>query len=172
MRNNFTFFWLILCLIFCVQKSSAGPLPHPYYVSITEVRIDTRKHILQLSCRMFMDDLEEAIAKLYDLKVDILSSLDNQSLNDVFFQYIRQHVSIQVGGVFVQPQMLGYEIEEEAVWCYLELKNMNEVGPVKINNTILYDFIPSQTNIVHCYYNGVRKSLKLVNPDSKAWFEF
>ncbi|MCX7743844.1 MAG: hypothetical protein N2167_04680 [Flavobacteriales bacterium] len=161
-----------MSFIFCTQQLHAEHFFHPYYVSITEIRIDTREQTLQVSCRMFMDDLEEAISKLYDLKVDILTSIRFQSLNDVFFQYIRQHLSIQIGGVFQQPQMLGYEIEEEAVWCYLELKNMKETGPIKIINTILYDFIPSQTNIIHCYYNGVRKSLKLVNPESKAMFEY
>lgn len=172
MNNKYTVFWLIASLVFLVQALQAYSLPHPYYVSVTEVRIDTREQTLQVSCRMFMDDLEDALAKLYDQKVDILSSVTNQSLNGEFFQYIRQHLTIQVGGVFMQPQMLGYEIEEEAVWCHLELKQMTETGPVKITNTLLYDYIPGQTNIIHCYYNGVRKSLKLVNPESKALFEF
>jgi hypothetical protein len=172
MSNKFTIFWLIAGVVFLAQGRQVYSLPHPYYVSVTEVRIDTREQLLQVSCRMFMDDLEAAIMKLYDQKVDILASVNNQSLNDIFFQYIRQHLIIQLGQIFVQPQMLGYEIEDEAVWCHLELKQVTETGPVKITNTLLYDFIPGQINIIHCYYNGVRKSLKLVNPESIALFEF
>lgn len=172
MINKYTLFWLMVSLIFFLPRIEAKLLFHPYYVSVTEVRIDTQEKNLQVSCRMFMDDLENALTKLYDQKVDIISSVSNQSLKEVFFQYIRQHLSIQIGGVFQQPEILGYEIEEEAVWCHLELKQMEQTGPVKISNTILYEFIPAQTNIIHCYYNGERKSIKLVNPESKALFEF
>ncbi len=172
MSNKFTIFGLIPALFVLLHQSHVFSLPHPFYVSVTEVRIDTREQTLQVSCRMFIDDLEDALNQLYHLKVDILASIKNQSLNDILYQYIRQHLTIQIGGLFMQPIMLGYEIEDEALWCHLELKQMTETGTVKITNTLLYDYIPGQTNIIHCYYNDVRKSLKLVNPESKALFEF
>lgn len=170
-KNKIIYFGLIFYIISVLKTQALSPL-HPFYLSITEIRINTEQKILQVSCRMFMDDLEYAISKLYDIKADIIASVKNQSLHDVLFQYIRQHLSIQVGGIFLQPNMLGYEIEEEAVWCHLELAQIDVSNQVKITNTILYEFIPSQTNIIHCYMNDVRKSTKLVNPDSKAIFEF
>lgn len=170
-KNKLTYFGFIVYII-SLLNTYANPSSHPFYVSITEIRINTEQKILQVSCRMFIDDLEDAISKLYDIKADIIASVKNQSLHDVLFQYIRQHLSIQVGGTFLQPNMLGYEIEEEAVWCHLELTQIDVSNWIKTTNTILYEFIPTQTNIMHCYMNGIRKSTKLVNPQSKAIFEF
>ena len=58
------------------------------------------------------------------------------------------------------------------IWVYLESKKVNQPKTIKINTTLLYDFLPQQTNIVHAEINGIKKSSKVLNPDSKIEFNF
>jgi IS30 family transposase len=73
-----------------------------------------------------------------------------------------------VAGKPVSFQLIGYEIEEEATWCYLEAASFPGTGAVEIHNRLLYDYLPEQTNLVHYYRDGQRSSYKLVNPEETA----
>jgi hypothetical protein len=144
---------------------------HPYYVSVSEIKIDTEKGFVNVSCRMFTEDLQNAIYKLYQEKIDLMQN--NESNKKLLAQYINERLKIVVGDKAVVLKFIGFEIEEEATWCYLENTSLLKGGKVQILNTLLYDFLPEQSNLIHCYYNNLdRKSYKLNNPDKLAVFEF
>jgi hypothetical protein len=171
MKYKYTILFFLFLFTGLAENSSANPV-HPFYLGVTEIRIDSRTKIVQISCRMFTDDLEDAIKKLYDYTPDIIKSVRDQSEKEYLQQYIRERLTIRIGGHFIQPTWVGYEIEDESTWCHLEFTSLNVQGKVEISNNILYDFIPSQQNIIHCYYNDERKSHKLSNPEKNIFFEF
>ncbi len=53
-------------------------LLHPFYVSVTEVRHNEKSRALEVSTRIFYDDLEEALASASRTKVDILKPSDRE----------------------------------------------------------------------------------------------
>ena len=121
-----------------------------------------------MSCRMFTDDLQNALYQLYGYRADLEK---NDSKHDPWLQkYIGEHLQISVGGQMVSFRFAGYETEEEATWCYLEATSFPGEGPAEVRNRLLYDFLPEQTNMIHYYRNGQRSSFKLVNPDVIAQF--
>ncbi len=141
---------------------------HPFYISVTEIRSDSKQQTLNISCRMFTDDLQSALFKKYQFQAE-LSKKDGTA--DVFLQkYIAERLQIIVAGKPVHFQLVGYEIEEEATWCYLEASSFPGTGPAEVHNRLLYDYLPEQTNLVHFYRDGVRNSYKLVNPDAVITF--
>ena len=46
---------------------------HPYYISMTEIEHDKTNNTLEISVRIFTDDLEKTIRKTYTGKVDLLN---------------------------------------------------------------------------------------------------
>ena len=155
-------------LFFVLFLGSSSKTAHPYFVSVTEIRSDSQKQSLNISCRMFTDDLQDALYKQYKYQAE-LSKKDGTA--DAFLQkYIAERLQITVAGKPVPFQLVGYEIEEEATWCYLEAASFPGMGPVEIHNRLLYDYLPEQTNLVHFYRDGVRNSYKLVNPEATASF--
>ncbi len=147
---------------------SSSKTVHPYYVSVTEIRSDSRQQSLNISCRMFTDDLQDALYKKYRYRTE-LSQKDGQA--DAYLQqYIAEHLQITVAGKPVTFQLIGYEIEEEATWCYLEGASFPGTGLAVVHNKLLYDYLPEQTNLVHFYRDGERSSYKLVNPEATASF--
>ncbi len=143
---------------------------HPYYISVTEVRIDPAKKTINMSCKMFTDDMEAALGKSLHSSVSLFKgSAKNDSLLNI---YVTKHTRVLVGNKEIAFKYIGYEIEEEAVWCYFESALSVVSKEVKIQNSILFDSHESQTNFIHCYYGVDRKSFKLVNPNNETVFSF
>lgn len=148
--------------------ASSSKTAHPYYLSVTEIRSDSRQRTLNISCRMFTDDLQDALYRIHHCKTD-LEKKETQC-DAVLTQYIADRLRIKFDGKPVPFRFIGYETEEEATWCYLEADVFYEKGTVEVSNRLLYDFLPEQTNLVHFYRDGQRLSYKLVNPDEMAKF--
>jgi hypothetical protein len=67
--------------------------------------------------------------------------------------------------------VLGYEIEKDAVFVYLELKSADEPGKFEIDTDLLYDLDKSQVNLVHFIKNGERQTQRLTYPNTLAIFQ-
>lgn len=147
-------------------------LLHPYYVSVTEIKHSSKTASLEISCRIFSDDLEQAINKLGGVKVDVLKPKNKAELEQLIAKYIPQHLKININGKPVQLQFVGYEQESEATWCYFEAKNVKSAKRVSVFTDILYAEHPEQINMVHVNVGGERQSTKLDNPERTVVFSF
>jgi hypothetical protein len=156
-----------LCIVFFSSFNSF----HPFYLSVTEVKIDTKNGIISISCRIFTDDLQEVIYKLYQSKSS-LDEYNSEPNQEILNKYLQQKIKILVNGKEIKLKMKGYENEEESTWCHFEGRMEGAASEIIIYNSILYDFLPDQSNIIHCYLGKERKSLKLKNPEEKALFQF
>lgn len=155
---------LFFCLGFLIQPSE-----HPFYVSVTEIRSDTAKKTFQVSCRMFTDDLQDALYRKYGFKAE-LARPQGADADGQLAIYLQERLQITVNGRPVELRWVGYEIEEEATWCYFEAAEFPGMGPVEVQNRLLYDYLSGQTNLIHLYRNGARSSSKLDYPDVRVSF--
>lgn len=167
-HNLFSNFYGISLLFFCLL-SPARPIKHPFYVSVTEIRSDAAKSSFQVSCRMFTDDLQDALYRQYGFKAE-LARPQGADADKQLAKYIQERLQIKVNGQQVDLRWVGYEIEEEATWCYWEATQFPGTGTLEVQNRLLYDYLSGQTNLIHVYKNGVRNSIKLDNPDFWASF--
>lgn len=145
---------------------------HPYYVSVTEIKHNAQAQSLEISCRINAEDLETALKKLGNERLDILNLKSKAQVNQLLAQYIPKHLKIKLNGKWVNMQYVGYELESEAIWCYLEVDKVRQVKQIEIQDDILYAEHPEQINMLHVLVNGQRKSTKLDNPASAAVFTF
>ncbi len=152
--------------------SSFSPMMHKYYVGLTEVNIDSKKHTLDVSTKLFMDDLEAALLKSTNKKVDLSTSVNNKEVQTLLMNYLDVNFKINVGGKLLKLKFVGYEVENDAVWCYSEVPNFKGKGTVSILNKLLYESFPEQSNLMNVNWDGVSKSVKLSNPDKLAEFKY
>lgn len=158
----------MLTLYPVTSKNCPAAGAHPFYVSVTEIRSDSQKQTFSVSVRMFTDDIQQALFKLYGYKGEL--NAEDGSASAFLGKYIPERLGITVAGKAVALQWVGYETEEEATWCHLEVRTFPGTGTIAVTNRILYDFIEEQTNLVHCYRDGTRSSYKLMNPEVAAQF--
>ncbi|MBC7653762.1 MAG: hypothetical protein H7098_04715 [Oligoflexus sp.] len=121
---------------------------------------------------MFFDDLENGIENENHVRFDIIKPVDKTKVNALIASYIKKHLQIKVDGKLLTMNYLGYEIQEDAAWCYLEIPKVNKVSNIEINNNILFKLHSEQINMLNVTVNGKRQSTKLDAPTSRASFGF
>ncbi len=145
---------------------------HPFYVSITDVDYNEKERRIEVSCRIFYDDLEEALAADGLTKVDLINPSNRETVDSALSQYLRKNFRLAVNDEASSLYYVGYEIVEDVAWCYLESTDIASVREIAIDNRVLFGQFPKQSNILHVKVGGQRKSIKLDNPDSRAAFTF
>lgn len=145
---------------------------HPFYVSVTEINHNAKEKTLEVSCKMFVEDLEDILKKNYNTTVD-LSNGKNQAQNDkLIADYVSKHFMLNADGKPVKLSYIGYEKDSESAYCYFEVNNLPAVKKLDITNSVLQDLTKDQINIMHVVVNGQRKSTKLDYPNKQASFQF
>ena len=145
---------------------------HPFYVSVTEIKHNVRTKSLEISSRVFYDDLEVALENSSKSKIDILNPFDRKKVDAAMADYFAKHLQLSVNRKVVNIKYLGYEIEDDAAWCYFEVPKVLNVGSITIKNDILYQEHSEQINMMHVIVKGKRQSTKLDNPKANAEFSF
>ena len=154
-----------LFLLFCSAPPITVSPSHPIYVSVTEITHNPQSKSLEISCRLFTDDLEKALRRLYPGRIDLLNASLRKEMESKLSRYIKDHLQIDADGKPQALSFLGYEQQEEAIAAYFEVINLPSVKKLSIYNNLLYEYQPQQMGIIHATVNGERKSHRLLNPD-------
>lgn len=145
---------------------------HPLHVSVTEINLNTSEKILEISCRIFTDDFEKVLARNYKTKVDLINSTDRAAMEKLVSDFVQQHLLLKADNRRLQLEYLGYERDNDAIYCYLQVENMTGLKTLEVNNSILHDVFNDQINLMHVTVGGKRKSVKLDFPVKETVFEF
>lgn len=145
---------------------------HPFYVSVTEIEYNQKQKVVQVSVRIFFDDFETALNQRYKSNINILKPKDRTKVDEMIAAYINTHLKINANDRLLNLKYIGYEIQEDAAWCYFESGSLAQAQRFNIQNDLLFEQHKSQINMIHVIVDGKRKSTKLDNPQSKASINF
>lgn len=134
---------------------------HPFYISLTDIRYNDAEKTIEIAQKIFWDDLERGLGETNNTKVDFLNPSSPEKLKKMIETYVLKHNQIIINGKKVELHFLGYEIEEDATWIYIEGKNVALPKSVDIRNSILIEQFEDQQNIVNFYVGKKPKSLIL-----------
>lgn len=136
------------------------------------MKYDTKQKSMQISARLFTNDLEDALRKTNSKTIDLLNPKFKSEVDSALYKYIKERFHISLDSKAQTLNYIGYEKEEESIWVYLEIKKASLPKKITINTKLLYDYLPQQINIIHTEVNGIKKSSKVTNPESKVEFSF
>ena len=146
---------------------------HPIHISVTEVNYSAKDKALQITSRIFIDDLELSIqAKRNDPSLDILNPKNGLTTDQLVKEYILEHLQVKVDGKIKPLTYLGSEREDLALICYIEVENFKKAKTIEVMNTVIMETHEDQSNLVHITYNGPVKSARLVKENPKQVFQF
>lgn len=145
---------------------------HPFYVSVVEVNHNSKEKTLEISCKLFADDVEDVLKQNYKTMVDLDVEKQHPLADKLITDYITRNLSVTTDGRQQKLSYVGFEKQSESVYCYFEIPNVSSVKNITLTNSLLLDFNDQQMNIMHVTVNGVRKSFKLNYPDKQASFAF
>jgi hypothetical protein len=155
--------YLILLIIPLLSFSA-----HKYYLSLTQIEYRSDKKSVQITINVFMDDIEIALNKDYniDLKLQTKKELKN---NDVYFiKYLKEKLHFKIDNIPKEFNYIGKEYEGDLVYFYLEIENITEVNSIEIENKILTKHFLEQQNLIKYKDGDKHKSILLTAKNSKG----
>ncbi len=145
---------------------------HPFFVSVIDINHNAREAKVEISVRIFTDDLEKTLQKYTRAKIDLVHPADKALLEKQLAAYMSRTLQLKVNGQAASLHFLGYEIQQESAWSYFEIDKVPALKKLETDCSLLYDFETNQINIFHVKSNGVEKSYKLDYPATHTAFNF
>lgn len=127
---------------------------HPFHISLTEIKWNNETGTLEISQKIFWDDLEIALSGFHGESIDFLNPANNEKLRKQIEAYLLEQNQLWVGEKEVRLNLLGYEVEEDAAWFYLESEKVIEPTVIKVKNSMLLEDFPDQKNVVQYYFEN------------------
>ncbi len=137
-------------------------LAHPFHVSVCDIEFNQKSSSLEISQRIFLDDLEEALRKTSGwTNLDVMNPTDKKRFDALLKDYLLKNLEVLANGKKLTLTYLGHEIEADAMWCYIEVTQLNNLNSIEVTNGVLLETFDDQINIVHIKREGKIRSLKL-----------
>lgn len=149
---------IILLLVFPMLSAASV---HKFYVSITKMEYVKDKSSLQITTKIFTDDLENALRKRYERNIFLDSKKETTRSEVDLKKYILQNIRIKVNGKSVQLNYLGKEYDTDMLVAYMEVNGISDLKSIEVENTVLMEVFTEQQNIIHLKTPKSRKSLIL-----------
>ncbi|MEP0712361.1 DUF6702 family protein [Algoriphagus sp.] len=125
---------------------------HPFHLSLTEIKWNKNTEQLEISQKIFWDDLEIALSAYHDVSIDFLNPANKEKLDKQIESYLRAQNEIWINEKSIPLKFLGYEIEDDAAWFYLESGKLPEPNTINVKNSLLIESFPDQKNVVQVYF--------------------
>ncbi|EMR02610.1 DUF6702 family protein [Cesiribacter andamanensis] len=145
---------------------------HPLHLSVSDLVLNAGTGNLEISHRIFLDDLEDALRAHTGEPIDLSNPKDPEKVQQAVGRYLQQHFRLSLNGKAVQPQYLGYELEQEAIWAYMEVPRVRQISTITIQNTLFFDRFTDQLNLVHVTQKGKIQSLRLDHKQPEGSMRF
>ncbi len=136
---------------------------HDFHSSLTEVQYNTQTKTLEVSLRIFTDDLQTALTKASGKTVRLEK---NAAPSDqVLRQYLAQHFAVIDAKNTRKPMTwVGKELTVDVIWVYVEIPITENINGLRLENSILHELFDDQINIVNIIQNKQKKTY-LFKPD-------
>lgn len=146
---------------------------HPIHLSITEVDYNEKSRALQLTMRIFVDDLETSVRNQVGQEgLDILEPGSGKTTDELVKAYLADRLRMKVDKKSVKLNYLGHEIEGPAMICYVEVENIKKFTTIEVTNKVILETHDDQSNLVNVNFKGKTKSLRLTNSEPTGTVTF
>jgi uncharacterized protein YuzE len=156
--------------LFLLLPLFAFTVAHKFYISVTNVDYSEKDDALQITTRIFLDDLNAVLQERYDIEAKIGSDNESQLDLEYFKKYLKSKFIVALDGKVTSYTIIGKKYDTDMVICYLEVPkiNLSQLKSISVENEILTDLYDEQQNVVHFKINGKKKSFVLIKSDTKG----
>jgi hypothetical protein len=134
---------------------------HPFHVSVCEITHNADKQRLEIIHKIFWDDLEDGLSGMTGKRENITSPPDPDYVESIIKKYLTDKFSLKLDGKAISITYLGSELEDEAMWVYMEVPKVSNFTEIEVFNNVLMEVFDDQMNLIHVTKAGKIKSLRL-----------
>ncbi|MFS4457486.1 DUF6702 family protein [Maribacter sp. 2304DJ31-5] len=143
---------------------------HKFYISVTHVGYSNKDKAIQITTRVFLDDMNAVLEERYDIRSNLGTGSESESDQTYLKKYVRTKLVVEINGQQVAYNFLGKEYDMDMVVCYLEIPeiDLSDLKSISVENEILTDLYDEQQNVVHFKIDGKKKSHVLIKSNTKG----
>ena len=138
----------ISSLLFLIIVGFSSFSIHKFYVSIYQINYVSEKKMVQITSRIFADDLNAVLNKKYKVKTHLGETLESEQDIILMKKYLLENMSIKINSKAQELNYLSSEKEGNIIICYLKVKNTSKIKTFEIRNTCLLELNDDQQNIM------------------------
>ncbi|MES2863503.1 MAG: DUF6702 family protein [Bacteroidota bacterium] len=145
---------------------------HKFYVGVFQVDYFKEKKAVQITARLFIDDLEKALYKKHNKHFYITTNDEIADANTYIAKYLEEKFKVKINNKIQTIQFLTKEQEENIVICYLKINFKDNIKELEITNNVLSDIFSEQQNLVHLNINGNKKTILFTNTETNQKLKY
>jgi len=148
----------------------AFTVAHKFYVSVTNVGYSEKDAAIQITTRIFIDDLEAVLKERYGVELKLASENESEKATEFIEKYLRAKFLVTINDEEKEYRLLGKKYDNDLVIFYIEIAetDLEKVQSIGIQNEILTDLYEEQQNILHFKIKDKKKSFVLVRDSNKG----
>ncbi|HKI89712.1 MAG TPA: DUF6702 family protein [Draconibacterium sp.] len=135
-------------------------LAHPLHVSLCQVNFKKQEKTFEISVKIFADDLLKALEAQNIPDLYLGEKNENPKSDEYIFDYLKKNISFKINGNKTEYIYIGKEMEDDAMWCFIQINNVGELNQIEVTDLILTEIFDDQNNIVEV--NNGEKILNLL----------
>ena len=145
---------------------------HKFYMSIYQIDFAPEKKRLQITSRVFIDDLNQAVGQQFHQKTHIGEKEEGPQDEALLQSYFTSHFSVKVNGQAKSMQYLSKERDENVVVCYFRITDVPKVISLEVTNSALTELYPDQQNMIQAKVGESKQTLLLQAGQVKGMLKF
>jgi len=161
---------LLGCAALWAGAAGAASLPHAaaahkYYRSLAQVEYNAESKSVEVSLRVFADDLELALTRRAGREVSLDRTKDADRL---VLAYLRDTFEIKNrDGETKALKWVGMELRSDIAWLYVEAEMPEGLAGARLRDQLLFELFEKQVNTVSVRYPGAKADLVFVRGDGE-----
>jgi hypothetical protein len=160
--------WKLSSILFLAILLLSSFTMHKFYVGMFQMKFVPAKKELQITTRVFVDDLNVALEKKYKRKTFVGEPEETKEDELLMQKYLAEKFKLKVNGQSKNFNFLSKEMENNVVICYLKIKEISKITSLEVENSTLMEIYPEQQNIIQFDNNGQKNSLLLTDENFKG----
>ena len=145
--------------------SSPGAPAHKYYTSLAQVEYNAEAKSVEVTLRVFADDLELALTRRAGRKVSLDRTKD---VDGLALAYLRD--TFEIRNRDGEPKALkwvGMELRSDIAWLYVEAEMPEGLAGARLRDHVLFELFEKQVNTVSVRYPGVKADIVFARGDGE-----
>lgn len=154
--------WAIPCVPTAAHPASAA---HKYYTSLAQVEYNAESKTVEVTLRVFADDLELALTRRAGRRVSLDRTKD---ADELVLAYLRDTFEIRNrDGETKALRWVGMELRSDIAWLYVEAEMPEGLAGARLRDQVLFELFEKQVNTVSVRYPGAKADIVFTRGDGE-----
>ena len=162
MSKYFRFFLFLMLFV-----SLSSMRIHKFYMAIYQIDYVPQKKRIQITSRIFVDDLNAAIEKKYRVKSNLGTGQETAQDEVNMKKYLAEKFFLRVNKVVRPMTFLSKEVEANVLICYFRITDVSKIANLEVENSALTEWNSEQQNIIQANITGEKQSVILTSDNFK-----